>query len=116
MQSNDCTHTPDVRSVDLATGELFCGDCGDVIEPYNNQPDRLAGDDAVEAIAALLRKQGHKIGSVVCYGVQNTRPNKFWVSARVVSDKERNGAHKQYSILRSGVSTLTAFDGIEAAK
>ncbi|ALY09706.1 hypothetical protein MARTHA_53 [Arthrobacter phage Martha] len=112
---NNCTHPKDQHSFDLGTGEKFCVDCGDLIEAYDNQPDRLAGDDAVEAIAELLRKQGHKIGSVTCYGVQSVRKNKFWVNARVVSDKERDGKHMQFSVLRSGVSTLTAFEGLEAA-
>ncbi|QJD53382.1 hypothetical protein SEA_STEVIEBAY_52 [Arthrobacter phage StevieBAY] len=111
-----CAHTPDVRSTDLATGDEFCGDCGDVVVAYTHQPNKLAGDDAVEAVAELLRREGHKIGAVTCYGVQNIKPNAFWVNVRIVSDKERNGVAKTYSVLRTkNTATLTAFEGIEKA-
>ncbi|ASR78109.1 hypothetical protein SEA_TIMINATOR_52 [Arthrobacter phage Timinator] len=114
--NSHCEHALNVRSVDLATGDQFCGDCGDVTELYTHQPDRLAGDDAVEAIAELLRRQGHKIGSVTAYGVQNVKPNAFWVNVRIVSDKERDGAAKTYSVIRTkNAATLTAFEGIGKA-
>jgi hypothetical protein len=87
----NCEHPKDVQNVDLATGELFCGDCSDVIEAYANQSERLAGDDAAAAIAAHLKREGTiKVGSVTVYGVTAIAAHSFDVTARV-SSKEETG-------------------------
>lgn len=75
-----CEHPADVRSTDLASGDLFCGDCGDVIEIYRRQRGRLAGDEAATAIAGSLEG----IGSVTVYGVTHIGDDRFDVGVRVL--------------------------------
>lgn len=75
-----CEHPSDVVSTDLATGDLFCGDCGDVTELYKHQHGRLSGDEAAKAIAASL----NGIGSVTIYSVSHIGGDKFDVDTRVL--------------------------------
>ncbi|QWY81959.1 hypothetical protein SEA_SICARIUS2_54 [Arthrobacter phage Sicarius2] len=93
----ECQHPKDVQSTDLATGDLFCGDCGDVVEAYDHQPRRLSGDDAATVIAAHLRNSGAiKVGSVTIYGITPMRDDVFDVTARVVS---KDGARYESFVL-----------------
>lgn len=47
----DCQHMSSNRARDLATGDEFCGDCGDLIKRYAHERGVLAGDEAAAAIA-----------------------------------------------------------------
>lgn len=78
--STECTHPAEVISTDLATGELFCGDCGAVTGPYKRQLGRLSGNEAATAIAGHL----DGIGSVTVYGVTHVGGDRFDVGARVL--------------------------------
>jgi hypothetical protein len=79
---SQCQHPVEVRSNDLATGNIFCGDCGDTVVEYNNQPRQLSGDDAAVVIGNKLAEEKLK-GSVVVHAIQPTRPHEFVVSARL---------------------------------
>lgn len=79
--TNTCGHPPEVISTDLATGDLFCGDCGAVTNTYTGQQGRLSGDEAATAIAGSLEG----IGSVTVYSVWHAGGDTFEVGTRVIT-------------------------------
>ncbi|ALY10511.1 hypothetical protein SEA_GREKAYCON_53 [Arthrobacter phage Grekaycon] len=114
---SQCQHIKENHSVDTASGELFCGDCGDVLEAYDNQPNRLAGDDVAEPIANHVRQRpGIKSGSVTVRGVQNIRPHKFTVTT-FIQQTNGDSSWETFSVIRDPQrgNFLQVIDGIEAA-
>ncbi|UGL61942.1 hypothetical protein SEA_EASTWEST_59 [Arthrobacter phage EastWest] len=104
-----CAHPIETRSDDLATGDVFCGDCGDVMEAYANQPRRLAGDDAAEAIAKELAKDEINIaGSVTVYSVTPLGADEFDVNVRIMlTSGEERVKWRSFIVKRDG-KKLTA--------
>jgi hypothetical protein len=37
--SHGCGHNPEARCTDYETGDIFCGDCADVLTPWKDQTE-----------------------------------------------------------------------------
>lgn len=103
-----CQHPIEVQSTDLATGDLFCGDCGNLVQAYKNQPTRLAGDDAAKVIGRSLSGTGRG-GYVVVNGIQNIGPHKFWVTVRIMDGD--TASWETFTVVRAAGDKLQVQEG-----
>lgn len=83
---DDCQHPPHLRSVDRASGDEFCTDCGRVTFGYvDGLGGRFPGDRAVALISEELKKEHPDGGGrLVLHYVEPVAADEFNVLVGVV--------------------------------
>lgn len=76
---DDCQHPPHLRSIDRASADEFCMDCGRVTFPYvDGLGGRFPGDRAVELVTEAIKKENPGMsGRVILHYVEPVAADEF---------------------------------------